>query len=387
MIGALLRWVRVALLLAACQTLAGGALAATAQTTLHRTPNLDGPWTTRPGIVQFNFVHRFRVTDPPVRKVLNSPTFLLATGIPGGFLVGSRYATNSVLVGGEPNEWEAFVRWTPSRPDGVQAWILGLQVSRNGPAESTDGEALLRWRGGPVQLLAGMRAFSSFAGEDGEVGTVGGAVVRLHPHVAIAGDLAKVVTLRGSDPAWSVGLQLEIPYTPHSLSIHLADANTTTLQGSSVGTGKARWGFEFTVPVRLGRFFGRPAEASPGQSGPGLVPSGEPVTVEMDNRLRYLPDTVRIPVGATVRWFNASELIHTVTADPEKAFRRESVRLPESAAPFDSGDLRPGEGFTHTFTVPGEYRYFCVPHEVAGMVGVVLVSDPREGGGSPPSHR
>jgi plastocyanin len=319
--------------------------------------------------------------------VLNSPTFLLATGLPGGLLLGSRFATNSVLVGGEPNEWEIFGRWTTSRPDGGHAWNLGLQLSRNGPARSTDGEAVLTWAGGPIRLLAGVRAFSSFGGGDGEVGTMSGVVVRLHPHVAIAGDVAKLVTLDESDPAWSVGLQLEIPYTPHSLSIHLADANTTTLQGSSVGTGDPRWGFEFTVPVRLGRYFGRRGGGNPEQGGPGTVPGGDPVTVEMDNRLRYLPDTVRIPVGATVQWFNASDLIHTVTADPEKALRRESVRLPESAATFDSGDLRPGEAFTYTFTVPGEYRYFCVPHEVAGMVGVVLVSGAREGGDAPPSRR
>lgn len=387
MTAARLRWFPVALLVGAGQALFGGASAATAQTTLHRTPNLDGPWTSRPGIVQFNFVHRFRITDPPVRKVLNSPTFLLATGLPGGLLLGSRYASNSILVGGEPNEWEIFGRWTPFRPDGGHGWNLGLQLSRNGTAGSTDGEVLLSWGGGPVRLLGGVRAFSSFAGEEGAFGTVGGLVLRLHPHVSIAGDMGKLVTLEGSDPAWSVGLQLEIPYTPHSLSIHLADANTTTLQGSSVGTGDPRWGFEFTVPFRIGRYLGRPEGTDTGPRESEALPRGEPVRVEMDNRLRYLPDTVRIPAGATIRWVNVSDLIHTVTADPGKAFRRENVRLPESASPFDSGDLRPGDSFTHTFTVPGVYRYFCVPHEVAGMVGVVIVADRREGEIFAPSRR
>jgi plastocyanin len=32
-----------------------------------------------------------------------------------------------------------------------------------------------------------------------------------------------------------------------------------------------------------------------------------------------------------------------------------------------------GDEFRHTFTVPGEYRYVCVPHDMVGMVGTVIV--------------
>jgi plastocyanin len=68
-------------------------------------------------------------------------------------------------------------------------------------------------------------------------------------------------------------------------------------------------------------------------------------------------------------------VVHTVTADPARAFDASRVNLPEGASTFDSGDLAPGATFEHTFTVAGEYRYICVPHELAGMLGVVIVEE------------
>jgi plastocyanin len=62
-----------------------------------------------------------------------------------------------------------------------------------------------------------------------------------------------------------------------------------------------------------------------------------------------------------------------VTADPGRAFDASRVRLPDGASTFDSGDVAPGEVFEYTFTVAGEYRYICVPHELTGMLGVVMV--------------
>lgn len=111
--------------------------------------------------------------------------------------------------------------------------------------------------------------------------------------------------------------------------------------------------------------FALPASA---QSG------GEPAaTVGMTNTLEFDPDTVRVEVGETVRWTNSSIIVHTVTADPDEATKDESVRLPEAAAPFDSGDLDPKATFRHTFEVPGTYRYFCIPHEGTKMYGTVIV--------------
>lgn len=115
------------------------------------------------------------------------------------------------------------------------------------------------------------------------------------------------------------------------------------------------------------------ATASSGEepAGPGAAPPAD--TVSMNDRLEFVPDTVTVEEGATVLWTNDSKLVHTVTADPGKAAKDENVALPEGAEAFDSGTLKPGETFRHTFDVTGEYRYVCIPHEAAGMTGVVRV--------------
>lgn len=94
----------------------------------------------------------------------------------------------------------------------------------------------------------------------------------------------------------------------------------------------------------------------------------------MTNTLKFTPDTVRVEVGETVRWENTSLVMHTVTADPSEATMDGSVQLPKGAAPFDSGNLDPEDRFEHTFTEPGTYRYFCIPHEVTKMRGTVIVT-------------
>jgi len=113
---------------------------------------------------------------------------------------------------------------------------------------------------------------------------------------------------------------------------------------------------------------------------PALAQSDDPAAVVGMEALSFATDTVRVEVGETVRWKNTSVVVHTVTADPEEATMDESVRLPEGAAPFNSGNLEPDETFEHTFETAGTYQYFCIPHEGARMYGTVIVEP--SGGGS-----
>lgn len=106
-----------------------------------------------------------------------------------------------------------------------------------------------------------------------------------------------------------------------------------------------------------------------------VSPSVAVVEVTMTDQVEFEPSTVTIKPGQTVEWTNPSRLVHTVTADPEKAANREHVQLPGEAETFDSGVIRPAETYRQTFTVPGSYRYFCIPHEAAGMVGEIVVED------------
>lgn len=349
---------------------------------LDLSPNLMGPWTADPGVIHFHVLHRFQVLDPPSRKVVNTPTLLMGAGVAEGAMVGLRYASSSLLVPGEPNEWEAYGRWSPVSEE--RAGLDGaVRAGWNGTAESVDGELTVARRVGPVRLLVGGRAFSAWRGEEAAAAVAGGAVWRVHRWVALAADVSQLLDGE-AEAGWSAGVQLGIPYTPHTLSLHASNVNATTLQSSTVGIPDRRlWGFEFTVPITLSRYMGGAARGGsggdagqPASAGSSVGTQGavaDTVRVTMDNRLRFLPDTIRVNAGQAVRWENTSDIIHTVTADPSEAADPGTVRLPDGAEPFDSGDLLPGRSFVHVFRAPGTYRYVCLPHELAGMTGVVIV--------------
>jgi plastocyanin len=97
----------------------------------------------------------------------------------------------------------------------------------------------------------------------------------------------------------------------------------------------------------------------------------------------FEPRELTISVGETVRWRNTNSRAHTVTAY--------EARIPNVAGYWASGgfetELAARDGFYNsfagalssedtyeqTFRTTGQHHYFCVPHERAGMVGVVEV--------------
>ncbi len=104
-------------------------------------------------------------------------------------------------------------------------------------------------------------------------------------------------------------------------------------------------------------------------------PDGEGTVVEMTEQLVFSPERIEIRVGDRVTWRNTSDFVHTATCDPDRAEDPDSVRLPAGADPWHSGDVTAGAEYGRTFDVPGEYRYFCVPHESSGMIGTIVVSE------------
>jgi plastocyanin len=88
----------------------------------------------------------------------------------------------------------------------------------------------------------------------------------------------------------------------------------------------------------------------------------------------YQPLKVTVKVGQSVEWINNAQTLHSVTTDPDSAQKPTDVSSPPGAKPFDSGFMRPGATFDYTFTVPGTYKYLCLPHEKDGMIGIVVVS-------------
>ncbi len=98
----------------------------------------------------------------------------------------------------------------------------------------------------------------------------------------------------------------------------------------------------------------------------------------------FEPPTYEATVGETVVWGNNGSRSHSVTAYeggiPEAAEYFASGGFESERAARDGywngeGVVYAGETYEHTFDVPGEYQYFCVPHERAGMVGRIVVTE------------
>src|SRR5262249_43376971 len=64
------------------------------------------------------------------------------------------------------------------------------------------------------------------------------------------------------------------------------------------------------------------------------------------------------------------------------AHRNDPRRIPAGANPWNSDYLLPGQRFSVTLIGAGVYDFFCIPHEMAGMVGRIVVA---EAGSSPPA--
>ncbi|HEV8264036.1 MAG TPA: cupredoxin family copper-binding protein [Gemmatimonadales bacterium] len=322
--------------------------AAAAQSVLDRSPNLSGGWVGEPGTLQFNFVHRFSVSDPPTRKVSNSPTFLLGYRLPFPLLVGVTYATSSDVAPAFPNEWELFGRYAPLAADRGSPLDAAVQLGYNQATESVDGEVTLARRAGRLRLFAVGRVLSNgYASDTARYAVGGGATLHLTRHVALAGDVATLLDRRpGEKAAWGAALQLAIPYSPHTFSLQVTNTNTGTLQGASRGIDNVRGGFEFTIPFTLSRYFGRRAAAGTARSG----------TAQEMRQMAFVPQRLEVSAGATVEWTNRDQLAHTITADD---------------GTWDSGLIDPGKTWRRTFDQPGTYTFHCTPHPF--MTGVIVV--------------
>ena len=95
----------------------------------------------------------------------------------------------------------------------------------------------------------------------------------------------------------------------------------------------------------------------------------EDTTVEMLNKLDkrnmvFSQDIVRINVGDTVFW-KSIDKGHNVEFISKNG-------VPEGVEKFKSKVSKDTE---YTFTIPGIYAYWCVPHKSMGMIGFVIVGD------------
>ncbi len=359
-----LPWLLAVLLLAT-------AVPAEAQPLTERTPNLQGTWITAPRSLHFQFAHRFRMAGGDITdlfgrsRIVNYPTFELGYGLWDGAMTGFRYSSNS-LVAGQANEWQPFVKLAPRRlsADGPSVSLL---AAWNGAAHSVDGELAVQAAPGPLVLIGAVRGFTDIydlpAGRDDEaLALAGGLGFKLNRYVTLVADAADVVAGPHGPAAWSAGVHVGIPYTPHTFSIIATNVTSGTLQGTSTGIREtAFWGFEFTVPfsgfARWGRIFGGGEDRQRAASPEARPPTGPVVEVDISG-FSFGPGELRVRPGTTVRWVNRDPVAHTATGD---------------GGGFASPFLGPGETWTHTFQEPGRYDYHCAPHPF--MTAAVVVEE------------
>jgi Plastocyanin len=403
--------------------------AAHSQSLLDRSPNVSGDWVGASGSLYFNFIHRFSTSGPPERKVTNVPTFLVGAGLPYHFFAGLNYSTNSTLAPNYPNEWELFARFSPTSQDLGAPVDLGAQVGYNNAAQGVDGEVSVARRVGIVRLLAAGRALSSPLTSGRErFALAGGATIRLGTYVALAGDVASLTSRDSSERvAWSAGVHVAIPLTPHTLSIQVTNTLVGTLQGVSRGTSRRRYGFEFTIPLTLARYFGK--RTPPSVEGDSLTAAEKRDSAGIDVSSASQPSADSLAVKSVPGAPQVSTPAPAPTASSSKAVTSSREPLAKSPAAsaaakapaaalagagkiarngmknfgfiqphlvieagttvvwtntdalahtvtadnksFNSGLVYPGKTYRHTFNKPGTYTYACMPHPF--MHGTVVV--------------
>ncbi len=92
-----------------------------------------------------------------------------------------------------------------------------------------------------------------------------------------------------------------------------------------------------------------------------------------DKQSSFSPGSLVVPRGSTVTWQNIATYPQTVTCDPSKAGKFPDVSLPPGAAPFDSGELYPGQTWSYIFNVPGNYLYFSRYTPIPSVIGTIRV--------------
>lgn len=76
------------------------------------------------------------------------------------------------------------------------------------------------------------------------------------------------------------------------------------------------------------------------------VPAASAPSVTIEH-FAFLPKALTVATGTTVTWVNHDKEIHTATS---------------RTGTFASSGLDPDETFSHRFTTPGTYTYFCALH-------------------------
>jgi plastocyanin len=89
--------------------------------------------------------------------------------------------------------------------------------------------------------------------------------------------------------------------------------------------------------------------------GAAVVAAAQTATIQIAN-FKFGPPDLSVAAGTIVTWKNADDSPH---------------RIADRNGAYSSPALDTDDSFSHTFTTPGVYKYFCSIHPY--MVGTVVV--------------
>ena len=104
-------------------------------------------------------------------------------------------------------------------------------------------------------------------------------------------------------------------------------------------------------------------------------PAGLVVSIQ---QVSFVPQQIDVKVGESVTWVNDDKAIHTVTSW-HKYQDQDNVPRVDIGDVWDSGNLSPGQSYSHIFSVEGTFEYVSLPLYLyfqyqQNPTGVVVVS-------------
>lgn len=241
-----------AIIFAAGPALAGEGMHEAVQPLVHATPNLLPAVITPAGTSIFAFSHRFAGGDSDGGVVAATPVFDLAYGLTpfadAKLTLAMMSAVNPEANRGLEGEALGRFRLMPA----AQPLQLAVAAGYNSAAISADGALIAHYDLGPARLVATAKAFSSGFGVAGPTVAAGaGAAWHLNPNWSLGADVSiptwSAAGATSTDAAWSVGTNMVLPYTPHSLQLYATNTASSTLQGATLATPAVRIGFSFSI--------------------------------------------------------------------------------------------------------------------------------------------
>jgi plastocyanin len=267
-------------------------------------------------------------TEPPVNGTVSGQVSVSGAGVQGATLTLTQGATTRTATSSAAGAYSF-----SAVPAG--SWTVAITVPA-GFALATGQAASV-----PVTVTGGQTSTVNFALA---AGTVSG-------EVSASGDGVQGATLTLSQGA-----------TSRTATSSAAGAYSF----SAVPAGA--WTVEITVPtgfeLATGQAESVPVTVTAGQTATAnfeltALPGAQVREVELIG-MSFVPATVTIAAGTTVRWINRSGGPHTVTPDGHTEWT--SVNMTTA-----------NQTFEHTFDTAGTYAYYCDPHRTGGMTGVITV--------------